>query len=207
MGFRGTNNKHENNNSRNIGEIMKYAYFNNKGLLDVIVETSGKIEEKPLKVVNVTNVTEKFNAIDKDGNLIWIGQENKDQKDDPKTQLEKLKENKLFEIRQKFQGIVDFIKSQYAPYEIESFADQRAEWRAWMADNTAKTPIVDALAQARGIDREVLLQRIGEKVTQIVQLQGTQNRIEDSVKMLNDVEGIEAVNVDEIVQSVMEHIA
>ncbi len=185
---------------------MKYAYFDDKGLLETIVETTGQIEEKPLKIVDVTNIIEKFNAIDKDGNLIWIGQEKSEQEVDPKTQLEKLREKKLAEIRQKFQGVVDSIKSQYAPYEIESFADQRAEWRAWVAGNTAKTPIVDALAQARGIDREVLLQRIGEKVTQIVQLQGTQNKLEDQVKSMDKVEYIEAVNVDEIIQSVMEHM-
>ena len=177
--------------------MNKYAYFDDNGKLLYITSTTGQIDEVPLKVVNVTDVTEKFNAIDKDGNLIWI---------EPQKDIEQVRQEKLSEIRQKFPTLIDSIKSKYAPYEIESFADQRAEWRAWVADNTAKTPIVDALAQARGIDREALLQRIGEKVTQIVQLQGTQNRIEDSVKMLNDVEDIEAVNVDEIVQSVMEHM-
>ena len=177
--------------------MNKYAYFDDNGQLLYITTTTGQIEEVPLKVINVTNVTEKFNAIDKDGNLIWV---------EPKKDIEQIRQEKLAEIRQKFQSLIDSIKSQYAPYEIESFADQRAEWRAWVADNTAKTPIVDALAQARGIDREELLQRIGEKVTQIVQLQGTQNRIEDSLKMLSSVEDIEAINVDEIIQSVMEHV-
>ena len=177
--------------------MNKYAYFDDNGKLLHIISTTGQIEEVPLKIVNVTDVTEKFNAIDKDGNLIWV---------EPQKDIEQVRQEKLTEIRQKFQNLIDSIKSQYAPYEIESFADQRAEWRAWVADNTAKTPVVDVLAQARGIDREELLQRIGEKVTQIVQLQGTQNKLEDQVKSANKIEDIEAIDVDEIIQSVMEHM-
>lgn len=96
-------------------------------------------------------------------------------------------------IRNKYTDIMSAIRSNYTVYELESFQDQRLEWKAWLSDNTALTPIVDALALSRGIPREMLLQKIGEKVTYLITIQGEQNSAEDSVASCNSLEDLAAL--------------
>ena len=112
-----------------------------------------------------------------------------------KTLLDINKQLKLLDIRQNYQAKIDAITAKYAPYEVESFADQRAEWRAWHIDSTTPTPIVDALATARGIDREVLLSKIGDNVLAITTIQGEQNALEDRINACTTLEELEAIVV------------
>ncbi len=51
-----------------------------------------------------------------------------------------------------------------------------------MADNTAQTPYVTALAAARGLTLPVLMGKIGVKVAGLATIQGTQQALEDAVK-------------------------
>ncbi|BCD61757.1 hypothetical protein NrS5_53 [Nitratiruptor phage NrS-5] len=118
--------------------------------------------------------------------------------------FDEIKQEKLKEIKNKFQQFINSIKSQYAPYEIESFQDQREEWREWVKDNSTPTPIVDALAQARGIDRVELLNRIGQKVVQIISIQGLQNKLEDQVNAAQTIDEVEAIDVDAVLGGLQE---
>jgi hypothetical protein len=105
------------------------------------------------------------------------------------------KVNKLKEVRKKYQNLIDKQKSNYADYEIDSFVDQRREWTAWSADDTTPTPIVDALAAGRGIDRLDLLAKIGNNVVAIAMMQGQQNALEDKIKACTTLEELEAIEV------------
>ncbi len=80
----------------------------------------------------------------------------------------------ILNIKKKYQKIIDDIKSKYSPYELESFVDQRNEWRIYKQDPTSITPFVDAIAKARGITREILFEKIEKKVLSIATLQGLQ---------------------------------
>ena len=96
--------------------------------------------------------------------------------------LDVLKRVKLKFIKDLYQSKINNLMANYNKFELESFADQRTEWKAWKQDDTIATPIIDTLAAARGIDREVLLDKIGKNVLYIVGLQGEQNSIEDAIK-------------------------
>ena len=91
-------------------------------------------------------------------------------------------------VMDKYQGTVNRLQKHYSAYEIESFIDQRNEWRAWKADETTATPIVDTLATARGITKEELMAKIEANVLAIVQLQGAQNALEDKIKACTTIE-------------------
>jgi len=112
-----------------------------------------------------------------------------------KTLLDINKQLKLLDIKQMYQGKIDNISKKYAPYEVESFVDQRGEWRVWHNDNNAATPIVDALAAARGVDREVLLNKIGANVIALTTIQGEQNALEDKIKACTTQDELDAVEI------------
>jgi len=109
------------------------------------------------------------------------------------SELDILKARKLSDIIKENQLLVDEINSKYTTYELESFADQRLEWRTWRINNSASTPIVDILAEARGISKDQLMEKIAEKITFIGNIQGAQNKLEDEVKACNTVEEINAL--------------
>ena len=111
------------------------------------------------------------------------------------TLVEYKKKCMLYDVIAKHQAIIYNLTAEYAPYEVESFIDQRNEWRAWKADATAATPIVDVLASARGISKEALMAKIEANVLAIVKLQGSQNAIEDSIKACTTIEELEALEV------------
>jgi len=53
--------------------------------------------------------------------------------------------------------------SEYSEYERSTFPQQRAEAIAYLADNTASIPLLNAIATARGITVETLANKIVEK--------------------------------------------
>jgi len=107
--------------------------------------------------------------------------------------LEVLRADKLSQVRKDFQAKIDAITAKYAPYELESFADQRAEWRAWKANSAAATPVVDALAAARGLTTAALMAKIEANVLAITTMQGQQNAIESQIKAATTVAALEAI--------------
>lgn len=109
--------------------------------------------------------------------------------------IDVLKESKAKTLRTKYQKQIDAISSNYAPYELESFTDQKAEWKLYSADNTASTPIVDAMATARGITRDALFTKIGTNITAIATLQGQQNATEDAIKACTTLAELDAIVV------------
>ena len=112
-----------------------------------------------------------------------------------KTKLDIEKAVKIKEIKQIAQNKIDELSAKYAPYEVASFADQRAEWKLYIADNNAKTPIVDAIANARGISRDDLFTKIGNNVTAIATAQGQQNALEDAIEACATIEDLEAIEI------------
>jgi hypothetical protein len=57
----------------------------------------------------------------------------------------------------------DLFNSEYSEYERSTFPQQRAEATAYLADNTASVPLLNAIATARGITVETLANKIIEK--------------------------------------------
>lgn len=72
-----------------------------------------------------------------------------------------LKTTKLTEINTKSTEALSAITSLYTREEIDTWPVQEAEANAWTADNTATTPLLDAMVANRpGIDKPTLVSRI-----------------------------------------------
>ena len=108
--------------------------------------------------------------------------------------IDALKAYKEQLVKDTVQSLVDKIKSKYAQFEVESFLDQREEWRRWISDPNAPTPYVDALAAARGISKEELMKRIGRKVTALATLQGKQQALIDKIEAATTIEELEMID-------------
>ena len=79
--------------------------------------------------------------------------------------------------------------------ESSSFTSQELDYKAYKADETAPTPTVDAIAEARGIDRVVLLEKIGTAVEARNALVGWQQRVEDLINACETIEEVDVVNI------------
>lgn len=83
-------------------------------------------------------------------------------------------------------------------FEVQSWKNQADEARAWAADNALATPILDQIAQERGISADELKQKVLEKAQQsdmivaavVGQRQALQDKI-DSAKTLDELNAIE----------------
>jgi len=72
--------------------------------------------------------------------------------------------SKMTEITEaKYQSQADALVVGYSKFEVESFGVQEAEANAYKADDTAVTPLLDALVASRGIGKDVLADKILEK--------------------------------------------
>jgi len=110
--------------------------------------------------------------------------------------LEKKKIDVLIDIKNKFNNKMKELAAKYPETERDTWPIQQAEWSEWVKDpDNAKTPFVDSLAAARGIDRETLLERIGVKVTEIAALLGKKQAFEDQVAQAETLEDLEAISI------------
>lgn len=109
--------------------------------------------------------------------------------------LSKNKTAKIKQLHEKYQNIINSIKAQSAQYEIETWSTQNAEWTKWNIDNATPTPFVDSIATARGISRDALLDKIGNKVLRIATLLGTQQAFEDQIKACTTQAELDAIEV------------
>ena len=97
------------------------------------------------------------------------------------------------------QSFMDSSLPKYPDFEKLTFETQKSEARGWVLDNTAQTPNVDILALNRGIDREVLLEKISVKATKFEQLSmaiaGQRQKFEDLINNATTVEELDAINI------------
>jgi len=112
----------------------------------------------------------------------------------PVNTLDIAKYKKIFELHEYFQNAADEAMANFTEVEKGTFSDQRREYRAYQIDDKAKTPVIDELAAARGIERVALLTKIGEKVKAETALVGTQQKFEDAINACEKIEDVEAIN-------------
>ncbi len=74
--------------------------------------------------------------------------------------LEQLRHVKSLAIDADFAAACDAIRAGYPPDEILSWPQQQLEAEAWAADNAAPTPLLAAMASARGVPVPELATRI-----------------------------------------------
>jgi len=64
------------------------------------------------------------------------------------------------------------IEHGYTTQEVKTWAQQQAEAAAWLADNSAVVPLLQGLAERRGVPLAIVVEKIHAKVTQAAQLTG-----------------------------------
>jgi hypothetical protein len=90
---------------------------------------------------------------------MWDGETFSSPPATPQT-LEQLKSAKLGEINAACDAACGEVQSGYPAAEVLSWTKQESEARAYLADDNAATPLLNALALARGIDKAELAARV-----------------------------------------------
>lgn len=119
----------------------------------------------------------------------------------PVPTLEQTKAAKLSEINKAADAAIATLTATYPDRELATFDKQEAEARAYTADATASTPLLSALAQARGIPLPDLVERVlakadafaGASGSIIGQRQALEDRL-DACTTMEEVQGI-VVNI------------
>ena len=115
--------------------------------------------------------------------------------------LEDVKAARLSEINAAADRAIAALTATYPDREISTFDKQESEARAYAADPTASTPLLSALAEARGISLPDLVERVLAKADAfavasgsiIGQRQALEDRL-DACTTLEEVQGI-TVNI------------
>jgi hypothetical protein len=118
----------------------------------------------------------------------------------PPVDLDKLLNDKLSELKQSAQAEADNLTSSYPDFEKITWADQEREASAWLADNTVETPVLSAIAVARGLTLGELVPRVIDKAasfrTAASQIAGKRQALEDTLQSAysaNDVDAMVAI--------------
>jgi hypothetical protein len=118
----------------------------------------------------------------------------------PLPTIDQLKAATLININADFAIAMNQVVAGYPEKEISSWAKQETEARAYIANNAASTPLIDALSTARGLDKTELVGRIIFKAdlfaTVSGQLIGKRQGLEDQLNALDETataEDVEAI--------------
>lgn len=117
----------------------------------------------------------------------------------PKTTIQLINE-RLLKINTEFSKAMNAVVAGYPEKEISSWAKQETEARAYQANNNAITPLVDALSQARGLEKAELVSRIIAKADLFASVSGSligkRQALEDQLNALPEnatAENVEAI--------------
>ena len=111
--------------------------------------------------------------------------------------IKELKKNKLKKINSAYNVAISSLVFTYPSTELLTFDKQEQEARAWLKDNNVETPLIDALAEGRQIDKADLVNRIINKsdlfAIQTGYLTGQRQYYEDQLELATTKEEIEAI--------------
>ena len=115
----------------------------------------------------------------------------------PEPTLAELKTAKKAELSRNFEQTIQQITAGYPPNEIASWSKQEQEARAFTAVALAPTPLIDALANTRGVPKATLAARIIAKADLFAgisgQLIGKRQGLEDSVEAATSKTALAAI--------------
>lgn len=118
----------------------------------------------------------------------------------PVPTLEEVKAAKLSEINAAADRAIGTLTATYPDREISTFDKQESEARAYAADPTASTPLLSALAQARGISLPDLVERVLAKADAFAVASGSiigqRQALEDRLDACTTLEEVQGITVD-----------
>lgn len=111
--------------------------------------------------------------------------------------LEDKKAAKLAEINAAYEETVSCLVATYPETELLTFDKQETEARACLVDPEAETPLIDALAAGRGMDKAELVSRIIKKAdafaVAVGSLTGQRQKFEDLLNSAGSPEELAAI--------------
>ena len=114
--------------------------------------------------------------------------------------VETVKVKKLEEVINLADKELESITGAYPHSEQLSWGKQESEARLWLADNTADTPLLDSMAQSRGVTKQEAVNRVLAKAVAFAQLSGAvfghRQKLTEQVESTTTIEEVEAVEVD-----------
>lgn len=117
----------------------------------------------------------------------------------PVPTFKEAKAAKLSEINKAADKIMAALVSTYPDREISTFDKQEAEARAYMADPTAPTPLLSALAKARGLSMDELVKRVIAKADAFAAASGyiigQRQALEDQLDTCKTLEEVQSIVV------------
>ena len=117
----------------------------------------------------------------------------------PDELLAQAKADKLAEINAVCQSTLEALTLTYPERELTTFDKQESEARAYLADPTASTPLLSALAAARGIELADLVGRVIAKADAFTIASGfiigQRQALEDRLDAAQTVDDVQAVIV------------
>ena len=112
--------------------------------------------------------------------------------------LERAKERALQRINDGYTAELGAILRDYPDAETKTWDKQESEARAYQADNSAPTPLIDAIAAARDMDKAELVQRVIAKADAWIALSGAatgkRQALEDAIAEAETLEEVEAIS-------------
>ena len=118
----------------------------------------------------------------------------------PVPTLEDVKAAKLSEINAAADRAIATLTATYPDREISTFDKQEREARDWTADNTAPTPLLSALAQARGIPLSDLVGRVLAKADAFAVASGSiigqRQALEDRLDACTTMEEVQGITIN-----------
>lgn len=113
--------------------------------------------------------------------------------------LEEAKARKLREINSAADRAISELTATYPDREISTFDKQESEARAYTADPTSPTPLLSALAGARGVTLDDLVKRVLVKADAFAvasgHIIGKRQALEDRLHACTTIEEVQAINV------------
>ena len=117
----------------------------------------------------------------------------------PVPTFKEAKAAKLSEINKAAYKIMAALISSYLVREISTFDKQEAEARAYMADPEAPTPLLSALAKARGLSMDELVKRVIAKADAFAAASGyiigQRQALEDQLDTCKTLEEVQSIVV------------
>ena len=118
----------------------------------------------------------------------------------PVPTLEQTKAAKLSEINKAADAAIATHTATYPDREISTFDKQESEARAYAVDSTASTPLLSALAQARGVPPDELVRRVLAKADAFAMASGSiigqRQALEDRLDACTTMEEVQGITVN-----------
>ena len=109
--------------------------------------------------------------------------------------FEENKQVKIKELQDKYQSEYNAYLAKYPKREVESFDDKKREALAYNADNSASTPLVDAMVGGDADLRIEMLNSILEKIFYVAAQEGMMVATRDAIKACKTVDELNDIKL------------